>query len=336
MHPHKKILVIRFSSIGDIVLTTPVVRCLKQQLSGAEVHFLTKNQYLPLLKENPYIDKIHIINNKVTDILEDLKAEDYDFVVDLHKNLRSSRVKMALGVESGTFNKLNKKKWLLTNLKMNLLPKIHIVDRYFGAVKKLNVHNDGQGLDYFIPANEMISLSDYFPDEFLEGYNVLVVGSKQQTKQMPVEKMLEFCFKTELPVVLLGDKSDSQKAEQISGVLGEKVFNGCGVFTLNQSASVILQAKVVVTPDTGLMHIASALKKKIISVWGNTVPDFGMYPYFPTGQENYHIVEVLGLPCRPCSKLGYKQCPKKHFRCMMDIDVDEILKMSGELTDSSI
>ncbi len=329
MQSPKKILVIRFSSIGDIVLTTPVVRCLKQQLPDAEVHFLTKNQYLPLLKENPYIDKIHIINNKVTDILEDLKSENYDFVVDLQKNLRSSRVKLSLDVESGTFNKLNKKKWLLTNLKLNLLPRIHIVDRYFGAVKKLQVKNDGQGLDYVIPASDMISISDYFPDEFLEGYTVVVVGSKQQTKQIPVEKMMEFCAKNESPVVLLGDKSDSQKAQQISNVLGEKVFNGCGVFTINQSASVIQQAKVVVTPDTGLMHIAAALRKKIISVWGNTVPDFGMYPYFPEGQENYHIVEVPNLSCRPCSKLGYKQCPKKHFRCMMDIDVDEILKLAG-------
>jgi ADP-heptose:LPS heptosyltransferase len=328
MHPPKKILVIRFSSIGDIVLTTPIVRCLKQQLPDAQVHFLTKDQYLPLLKENPYIDKIHIINSKVTDILVDLKAERYDFIVDLHKNLRSSRVKMSLGVDSGSFNKLNKKKWLLTNLKIDLLPKIHIVDRYFGAVKKLNIKNDGQGLDYIIPESDKVSLSDYFPDEFLNGYYVLVVGSKQQTKQMPLEKMMEFCTKAKLPVVLLGDKSDSIKAQPISNMLGEKVFNGCGVFTINQSASVIQQAKVVITPDTGLMHIAAALKKKVISVWGNTVPEFGMYPYYPEGQENYDIIEVLGLPCRPCSKLGYKVCPKKHFRCMMDIDVEEILKLT--------
>jgi ADP-heptose:LPS heptosyltransferase len=330
MHPPKKILVIRFSSIGDIVLTTPVVRCLKQQLPGAEIHFLTKDQYLPLLKENPHIDKIYTIHSEVSDVLKDLKAENYDFVVDLHKNLRSSRVKMSLAVASSTFNKLNKKKWLLTNLKINLLPKIHIVDRYFEAVKKLNVKNDGQGLDYFIPSDDVVSIQNYFPAGFLKGFTVLVVGAKQQTKQIPLEKMIEFCTKTNLPVVLLGDKSDSFRAQQISNNLGEKVFNACGLFNINQSASVIQQAKVVVTPDTGLMHIAAALKKKVISVWGNTVPDFGMYPYFPTGQENYHIIEILGLPCRPCSKLGYQECPKKHFRCMMDINVNEILKLAGD------
>jgi ADP-heptose:LPS heptosyltransferase len=330
MKPPEKILIIRFSSIGDIVLTTPVVRCIKQQLPGVQVHFLTKLQYLPLINENPYIDKIYTIRNKVSDIMTDLKAERYDFIVDLHKNLRSVFTKLSLGVPWGTFNKLNKKKWLLTNLKLNLLPHIHIVDRYFGAAKKLGIKNDGRGLDYFIPANDVISLSDYFPDEFLDGYMVIVVGSKQQTKQLPLEKLMELCRKTDSPIVLLGDKADSQKARQVCIEIGEKVFNGCGVFSINQSASVIQQAKVVITPDTGLMHIATALRKKVISVWGNTVPDFGMYPYYPAGHETFHIVGVNGLSCRPCSKLGYDICPKKHFRCMMDINTDEILKMASE------
>jgi len=112
MHSTKKILVIRFSSIGDIVLTSPMVRCLKQQIPDAEVHYLTKRQYLPLLEKNPFIDKIYTIDDKVSEVLPTLKAEHYDFIVDLHKNLRSFQTKLSLGVASGTFNKLNKKKWL--------------------------------------------------------------------------------------------------------------------------------------------------------------------------------------------------------------------------------
>ena len=330
MKPPEKILVIRFSSIGDIVLTTAVVRCLKKQYPDVQLHFLTKIQYLPLIKENPFIDKIYTINSKVSDIIPDLKSEKYDYVVDLHKNLRSLRVKLALMTESGTYNKLNKKKWLYTNYKINLLPKVHLVQRYFEAVKKLKIQNDHMGLDYIIPSADIVSISDYFPDEFLNGYIVLVVGSKQQTKQLPIEKMVELCSKTEDPIVLLGDKTDSQKAQSLSELCGEKVFNGCGVFNINQSASVIQQAKVIITPDTGLMHIAAALRKKVISVWGNTVPDFGMYPYYPEGKENYYIVEVQALSCRPCSKLGYKTCPKKHFRCMMEINIDKILQLAGD------
>jgi len=156
----------------------------------------------------------------------------------------------------------------------------------------------------------------------------VVVGSKHETKQLPLEKMIEMCSKTDSPIVLLGDNSDFEKARKISDAIGERVFNGCGKFNINQSASIIQQSNVVITPDTGLMHIAAALRKKVISIWGNTVTDFGMYPYFPEGHEDYNIVEVDDLPCRPCSKLGYNECPKKHFRCMMDIDVEKVLKLA--------
>ncbi|MCK4639093.1 MAG: glycosyltransferase family 9 protein, partial [Bacteroidales bacterium] len=156
----KKILIIRFSSIGDIVLTTPVIRCLKQQLKDSEIHFLTKEQFVPIVKANPYIDKVHFIKNDLKQILSQLKSENLDFIVDLHKNFRSVFVKLKLRKPSKTFNKLNIKKWLLVNFKINLLPEIHIVDRYFKAVKILGVKNDGKGLDYFIPENEKVNISE--------------------------------------------------------------------------------------------------------------------------------------------------------------------------------
>ena len=327
MQPIKKILIIRFSSIGDIVLTTPVVRCIKKQLPGAELHFLVKKQYVPLLASNPYIDKIHSFERKTREIIPELKKENFDFIVDLQKNRRSMYVRTCLGLSYGTFNKLNKKKWLLTNFKINLLPKIHIVDRYFQAVKKLNVTNDQQGLDYFIPENDKADIPQTLPGNFQNGYIALVTGSKQNTKQIPIEKITELCKEIGKPVVMLGGKEDADKATQVTELLGNQVFNGCGKFNINQSASLVAQALTVITTDTGLMHIAAALRKKVISVWGNTVPDFGMYPYYPKGKENFHVIEVNDLKCRPCSKLGYKQCPKKHFRCMMDIDVRKIVDL---------
>lgn len=329
MQPFKKILIIRFSSIGDIVLTTPVVRCIKKQLPGAELHFLVKKQYVPLLASNPYIHKIHAFEKKAREIIPELKKEDFDFIVDLQKNRRSMYVRTCLGLPYGTFNKLNKKKWLLTNFKINLLPKIHIVDRYFQAVKKLNITNDQQGLDYFIPENDKVDIAQTLPENFQNGYIALVTGSKQNTKQIPVEKIIELCREFGKPVVMLGGKEDDDKATQVIGILGNQVFNGCGKFNINQSASLVAQALAVITTDTGLMHIAAALRKKVISIWSNTVPDFGMYPYYPKGKENFHVIEVNSLKCRPCSKLGYKQCPKKHFRCMMDIDIKKIIEITN-------
>ena len=139
-----KILVIRFSSIGDIVLTTPVIRALKQQLPGARVHFLTKLRFEPVLKSNPYIDKLWLYDQNFNEIIPRLKAERFDYIVDLHKNFRSTYVRLLLGRPSGSFNKLNIRKWLIVNFKWNFLPGIHIVDRYFRAVQKLGVNNDGR------------------------------------------------------------------------------------------------------------------------------------------------------------------------------------------------
>jgi len=125
----------------------------------------------------------------------------------------------------------------------------------------------------------------------------------------------------------LGGKEDFEKGERISNSIGENVFNACGKFNINQSASLVKQAKKVITNDTGLMHIAAAFRKDIISLWGNTIPEFGMFPYMPGDENKSHILEVKDLSCRPCSKLGYKSCPKKHFDCMQKIDVDEIIQL---------
>ena len=151
----KKILVIRFSSIGDIVLTTPVVRCLKNQLEDIELHVLTKKKFSNLFKKNTYVDKVFEFDNSLKDNIKELKKENYDYIVDLQKNKRSKRVTASLRCPYSSFPKLNFKKFLLTTFKINLMPDIHIVDRYFDAVKELGVKNDLKGLDFFIsPENK--------------------------------------------------------------------------------------------------------------------------------------------------------------------------------------
>lgn len=314
----KKILVIRFSSIGDIVLTTPVVRCLQKQ-TGAEIHFITKKSFAGMLQSNPYITKVFAIEHSVHEVADALKAEQYDFVVDLHHNVRSLQVKRLLKVPSAAFPKLNIKKWLLVNFKINSMPPVHIVDRYFETVKKLRVKNDGEGLDYFIPAADEVSLNE-LPASHRNGYVAFVTGAKFATKQLPVDKMITIIRKLNRPVVLLGGKEDTATGAAIAAACGEQVFDACGKYNLNRSASLLRQSQLVITHDTGLMHIAAALKKKIYSVWGNTVPAFGMYPYKPG--EGSKIVEVKSLACRPCSKIGHNRCPKGHFRCMNDINPD--------------
>ena len=330
-----KLLIIRFSSIGDIVLTTPVIRCVKQQLKGAELHYITKKQFASLIESNPHIDRVYSIEKNVKEISSQLKKENYDFVVDLHHNLRSAQVKSVLGKKSKSFSKLNIEKWLMVNLRINKLPNEHIVDRYFETVKSLGVVNDGQGLDYFIPKKDEVDLktlpSEFHsrPDSYRElsgGYIGFVIGAKFFTKQLPKEKIVSIIQKLNQPVILLGGKEDYEKGEWIVKQIKTNILNACGKYNLNQSASLVKQANKIITNDTGLMHIAAAFKKEIVSVWGNTIPEFGMYPYYGKSQVPSIKSQVQNLSCRPCSKLGFSKCPKGHFKCMNEINEEEIVK----------
>jgi len=323
-----KFLIIRFSSIGDIVLTTPVIRCLKQQVEDAEVHFLTKKQFSSIVDTNPYIDKVHILKKSFYLTVSELKNEQFDYIIDLHNNVRTKRVKLSLRRLSFTVDKLNIKKWLCVNFKINKLPKIHIVDRYLETVKLFDVKNDNKGLDFFIPEKEEVEIND-LDQKFKSGYVAFVIAANHLTKALPNEKAISICKKIKHPIVLIGGKDDVKRGEIISKAVGENVINACGKYNLYGSASIVKQSNVVISYDTGLMHIASALKKKIISIWGNTVPDFGMYPYLPNEQSK--IIQVEGLKCRPCSKIGYDKCPKKHFKCMNDIDEERIVDLVEKL-----
>ena len=309
----KKILIIRFSSIGDIVLTTPVIRCLKKQLN-VEVHYLTKSSFKGILNNNPYVDKVHTIEKEISsELIAELKNEKFDFVADLHHNLRTLRLKKALNISSKSFPKYNIQKWLLVNLKIDRMPKMHIVDRYMETVTSLSVVNDAKGLDYFIPNTSKVALSR-LPEMQSNGYVGIVIGGQHTTKMMPLLKLIELCDSLSEPIVLLGGPEDKHRGEEIVNAVGVKAFNACGQFKLDESASLVQQANWIITHDTGLMHIAAAFKKRIVSVWGNTVPELGMYPYLPDPSSK--IVQIKGLSCRPCSKIGYSKCPKTHFKCM--------------------
>lgn len=319
-----KVLIIRFSSIGDIVLTTPVIRNIKQQLNegDVEVHFLSKTQFKGILEHNPYIDKLHLIDDKVAPILEELKEERFDYVFDLHRNLRSSKVKRALGIMDFTFKKYNIQKWILVNFKINKMPDMHIVDRYMETTKAFNIGNDNKGLDYFIPKEDEIDFTT-FPSEFQNQFVAFAIGGQHQGKMLPNHKIIEICNGLKSPVILLGGKEDVANGTEISEKSTHTVYNACGEFNLNQSASILNQSMAVITHDTGLMHIASALKKKVISIWGATVPEFGMYPYLPG--DGSKIIEPKGVS-RPYSKLGNKQWYKPAFTGMEKIDIAEVIK----------
>jgi len=307
-----KILILRFSSIGDIVLTSPVVRCIKTQFPEHQIHFATKANFKNLFIRNPYIDKIHCLDNDISTLISELKAEKFDLILDLHRNLRTRIIRTKLRVKTYAFDKLNLEKWMMVNLKINMLPYEHIVDRYLYTALELKVQNDGKGLDYFIDPN--CSISEF---NLPQAYHVYALGAQHSTKKLPLHKQIELLQNINQTVVLIGGKEDEAAGLALAEV-APNAINLCGQLSIDQSALLMQGSAKVYTHDTGMMHIAAALKKPIVSIWGNTISEFGMGPYYgkyPLSEENL-ILEVSDLRCRPCSKIGYNECPKGHFKCM--------------------
>ncbi|MEQ9403037.1 MAG: glycosyltransferase family 9 protein [Cyclobacteriaceae bacterium] len=326
-----KILILRFSSFGDIVLTTPVIRILKSQ--DWTVHFATMEEFSGLLEANPYIDKIHLLKASLHELTSELKAEQFDRIIDLQNNNKTKLLSARLKKKRITFRKLNFANWLLVNFKINRLPNVHLVDRYIQAIEPLGVKNDNLGLDYFIPEKDEVE-DGWLPDAFQGGFAAFVIAARHKTRQLPLNRMIELCDRINKPVILVGGKKEvgignkieaffkpgSMEKEVEMKQINKKtiIFNACGKFSLNQSASLISKAKWVFTHDTGMMQVAAAFKKPVYSIWGNTVPAFGTYPY----RTQFTIFENKSLSCRPCSTRGYNKCPKGHFKCMKDLSFD--------------
>lgn len=326
----QKILVIRFSSIGDIVLTTPVIRTLHQQL-GAEVHFLTKSAFAPILLSNPHVARVITLADDFDAMLDTLRSQQYDHIIDLHHNIRTKRIKIALARPSTAFQKLNFQKWLLVRFGINRLPDTHIVDRYMATGNTLGISKDEKGLDVYIPSEKEINIHATFGID-PGTYVAIVIGAAHLTKCLTTDQIATLCNRLGRPVILLGGKDEITKAQAIiRAATSERISDASGRFDILQSASVIRQAGVVITHDTGLMHIAAALHKPQVVIWGNTIPAFGMYPYYGDDQTRWISIEQKGLHCRPCSKLGFPECPKGHFKCILDHDMADIVNGAEEI-----
>lgn len=324
----QKILIIRFSSIGDIVLMSPVFRCVKKQQPETEIHFLTKRAYSIVTEANPYIEKFHYYENNMDELLLQLKEEKFDHVFDLHNNIRSNKIKRALKSKVHTIKKLNVQKFLLTQLNIDVMPNRHITLRSLDPFSAINVKDDGGGLDYFIAKKDEINDND-LPGAHAAGFIAIVIGATYFTKRMPVDKLIELCNKLNHPIVLLGGEEDKAKGDVIAAQDDIKIYNACGKFNISESAAIINKSKLVVSNDTGLQYIACAFQKPVIAIWGGTTPDLDVEPYYGSFIMNrrtlpMHENILTGIRCQPCSKYGLDQCPLGHFNCMEKHDVNRI------------
>ena len=274
-----KFLIIRFSSIGDIVLASPVLRCVKKQVPNATVHFLTKKTFKIVTQHNPYIDKFYYLEDNLNELIDLFKKEEYDYVIDLHNNFRSNKIKRALKKETFTINKLSVQKFLLTKLKIDVMPNLHITQRSIDTVAPLGIRDDGYGLDYFIPTIDEVS-QDHLPTSHVLGFIVVVIGASYYTKKLPVYKLKELCSKIDHPIILVGGPEDAFDGYDIASIDPIKIYNSCGKFNLNESADLVRQAKFVISHDTGMLYIACAFTKPTMVIWGGTSPALDVEPYY--------------------------------------------------------
>ncbi|MEO6135645.1 MAG: glycosyltransferase family 9 protein [Ginsengibacter sp.] len=315
-----KFLITRFSSPGDIVLTTPVIRCLRKKYPDSVIHFLTSSEFGFVLNSNPYIDEVIYLQSDFKQTLEEIKSHQYDHIIDLHRELYTRDVRKYLN--NPVFHFLSKQSIRRRNLffaHLSRKPQKHLVDQYMEKLSVLGVENDGWGLDYFIDEKDKVKSED-IPLSHSHGFVAISIGASHFTKRLPVNKLIELVSKINFPIIIVGDKDYTDIGETIAAVDPIKIYNACGKFSLNETADIIQRSTLVISNDSFHIPVASAFRKNVFSVWGNTVPTFGNIPY----QSPHEIFEINKLWCRPCSSKGFIACPLGHFKCMNKQDMQSI------------
>ena len=302
--------------MGDIVLTTPVIRALYQQLN-AKIDFLTKSQHVTLLSNNTYINKIFSLENDINT----LQYNKYDYVVDLQNNLRSWKIRAKMNTKSFVFNKKSFKRYLLIYFGINLL-KNHVVDRYFETITKLNVINDNKGLDF------NVSPSINLDFDLNQTYITWCLGGTHHPKKLSGDQIAKVVSKLKVPVVLIGGDNDLEIAEHVLYNTESKlVYNFCGKLSIQESSYLIKKSKMLLTNDTGMMHIAASFSMPIISFWGCTKPSLGFSPYVSSSKS---VKIITPTTFRPCSKHG-KTCRVKQEGCIKNISSKKIIEEVNRL-----
>jgi lipopolysaccharide heptosyltransferase II len=316
----KKLLIIRLSSLGDILLVTPMLRSINAQYPHISIDFLLRKEYKETLEYNPNISNLYTYSNDEADqtnLKQKLKSANYDLVIDLQNNFRSKRITGVLDCGVKRFAKKNLQKFLLVKFKINLMKNSGAIPQRYAETCE-GAQLDGSGLEIYFKNGEQGSGNK---DKNVIG---LCPGSKHFTKMWPKEYYIELgrdLVKAGKTVHLIGGKSDREICAEISkNVPG--AFDKSADDNLLQTAEEIEKCGVVVCNDSGLMHLACAVKTPVLVFFGSTVKEFGFAPY----KNKNIILENNLLSCRPCSHIGRDYCPKGHFNCMKEITPSVVIK----------
>lgn len=308
----KKILIIRLSSLGDVLLSSPLVRALSESCPESKIDFLVREEYKDVYSFNPRINSLLTLrrDNNEAEIQNHIKCEKYDIIIDLQNNLRSLRLVCGSGKKVYRFKKNSLRKFLFVKLKINLLKESDCIpERYADSMSWVKL--DGKGLEIFLNPEKKARIENY-------GKIIgICPGARHFTKMWPIEYYIELINKlndSKYKVALIGGKTDKEICENIS-LKTKNVINLSGEDDLLQIAADIKNCELVICNDSGMMHLTSAVGSPLIAIFGSTVREFGFFPY----KNMAKVIETEHLKCRPCTHIGRNKCPRKHFDCMRSI-----------------
>lgn len=324
----QKILVLRLSSLGDVVLITPALRALHQRFPKARIHVATRTEYVPLIRPSVWVDSAQALERKgekgFVTYLKGIRKEGYDLVVDLHATLRSRMIAQASG--AGKVLRYRKaalgRRALVAFKAKGAVRAKHVVDRYLECLLPFGIEKPSRQPEIVLETREKT-----FGREFLgEGspFIALVPGAKHATKRWLKDGFVEvgkrLWQEDQIGTVVLGSDEEKALVREVVQNIGGGAKQACGL-GLRQMASVLASCKVVVTNDSGPMHLATAVCTPVVALFGPTVGAFG---FFPLGERN--VVLDRDLACRPCSLHGTERCPEGHFKCMKEIAPEEVIR----------
>ncbi|MCP4725230.1 MAG: lipopolysaccharide heptosyltransferase II [bacterium] len=339
----KKILIIRLSSIGDIILTSPFVRVLRKKFPESYIDFVIKEEYLDLMKTNPNLNDVISYDKRsgskgLRKIKQYIRSNKYDLVIDLHKNFRSVYLRSFLGSTNVTkYEKNYFNRQLLVWFGINRFDEIiPVYKKYFHAGNKLGIEYDDSGTEVFVTEREQKKAKQVLKKN---GYNfdrplvMICPGAGFAAKRWKPEGYVEaadhLAKKHKAFIGLLGGREDSELCGSIQNNMQKRAVNFAGEFNLLGSAALLKESSLVITNDTGMLHLAQSQKRPVIGVYGPTTRELG---YFPLTEKSFVIQHEIS--CRPCTHNGSNKCPKKHFKCMEEIKIEDLIKSAEQLLES--
>lgn len=334
----RKILVIRFSSIGDVVLASPFIRVMRAHFPKAQIDFLVKSEYAELVKFNHHLSSV--IELKTSEFRElrtlrkKIRDEGYDAIFDLHNSLRSRYLRMFSGAKFvSVVDKRLFERFVLIKFKLNLYKNaIPIAERYFETAHEFDVKDDGKGLEIFVPDETLFSVGSMMAKHRLDRYTSVLgmaPAAEHATKMWLEERFAEVALEAarvhQARILIFGGREDTERCNEIARFVNssagtEAAVSFAGRLSLLETAAALDFCDVVLCNDTGIMHLAAARQRNVVALFGPTVKEFGFFP----GGTRAQVIEQNGLPCRPCTHIGSEVCPQRHFRCMKDTTVDQV------------